>query len=324
MASTDSTTVSVVMPCYNGMPFLPGALESAVAQTHRPIEIIVVDDGSKDDSAAVVRQSAARYPDRHVKLIQQANAGEPAARNTGIAEASGQWIAMLDTDDWWQPDKLEKQLAAAQQAEPQCVMVHTAVMSHMPDGSTAPSNIETAARRTGWCTEAMLEPASIAHPSIMVRRDALDKIGGYDPSFRQACDIDLYFRLSVVGTFAFVPEYLLNYRKHPGQMSASQFDQVLYHHRAVRKFMEQHGDVVDRIGRDRFTQALADHVAVKLESFYWRRRLDDFRRLLNYASEHDLDTPRIRAWRKQDRWPHWMIHLKDRLTAGQSGQRARA
>lgn len=314
MSGAPKQTVSVVIPCYNGMPYLPEALDSAIAQTHRPVQIIVVDDGSRDESPQTVRGYQQRHPDHGIQLIQQANAGEPTARNTGIRAATGAWVAMLDTDDWWDSHKLEKQLTAAAEAGPQCVMVHTGILAHMPDGSTSKSNLDNGARRTGWCTEALLEPASIGHPSIMVRRDALNKIDGYDESFRQACDIDLYFRLSAEGTFAFVPEYLLHYRKHENQMSASQVDQIPFHHRAIRQFFDRNPQHAQRIGQERIERALCEHVAVKLESLWWRRSLGDFRGLLDYAKEHDLDGPTIQQWRRRARWPDWVIGLKDRLS----------
>ena len=318
--NTHADSVTIVMPCYNGLPYLPQALASAVAQTHRPEAIIVVDDGSKDDSAQIVRGFAAEHSGHNIQLIQQANAGEPAARNTGIRAARTAWVAMLDTDDWWDPRKLELQLAAAEEAGPDCVLVHTGWTVHQQDGGTIPCNLDKAARRTGWCSEKLLEPISMAHPSIMVRRDALTKIGGYDASFKQACDIDLYWRLSAVGTFAFVPQRLLNYRRHDAQMSAHQADQVAYHHRAVRNFCAAHPQWVAKVGRANIDAALAHHAAVKLESLWWRRSLDDFRQLLAYADEQGLDSPAIRTWRRRGRLPDWLIRVKDRLRG--QGRRA--
>ena len=314
----NDNTVSVLVPCYNAQMYLSEALDSALAQTHQPIEIIVVDDGSADDSAQIVRDYAQRYPDRGIQLIQQANAGEPSARNAGIRAATGAWIAMLDADDWWEPPKLEKQLAAAQEAGPQCVLIHTGVVHHFPDGRVERKNLEAPARRTGWCTEALLEPTSIGHPSIIVRRNALEQIGGYDKSFLQACDIDLYFRLSAVGTFAFVPEHLFHYRIHPNQMSASQVDQIGYHHRAARQFFATHPDLANRIGQEKIDAALAKHVSVKLESLYWRRRLPEFRQLLAYAKSHGLNSPEIRAWRRRSLMPDSLVKLKDGLRPSRS------
>ena len=314
MANALDQSVSVVIPCYNGMPYLPSALDSAVMQTHRPAEIIVVDDGSKDDSGAAVEKHAAKYPDHHIKLIRQKNAGEPSARNAGILAATSMWVANLDTDDWWEPNKLALQLQAAR-SQPDCVMVHTGWVYHLPNGRTMHRDFDATSRRVGRCTRALLEPAAIAHPSIMVKREALRKIGGYDPTFKQACDIDLYFRLSAIGAFAFVPEVLLHYRIHAKQMSASQMDQIRFHHRAVRKFFEQHPDALREIGLDTAESALASHVALKLGSLYWKRRLGEFRQLLAFAQEHRLDNADIRQWRRRSRLPDWLILMKDKLTS---------
>ncbi|MFO0848062.1 MAG: hypothetical protein U0871_05830 [Gemmataceae bacterium] len=130
---------------------------------------------------------------------------------------------------------------------------------------------------------------------------------------RQACDIDLYFRLSAVGTFAFVPEHLTHYRLHPGQLSKSPVQQIGYHHRAVRKFFAAHPDHLERIGPERVESALAGHVAAKLASLYWQRNLPAFRDLLRFADEQRLDSPAVRGWRKRARWPDWAVRLKDRL-----------
>ena len=250
-----------------------------------------------------------------MKLIQQANAGEPAARNSGNRAATGTWVAALDTDDWWEPDKLALQLQAAGEQGDDCVLVHTGVIYEYPDGKSVPKPLDEPARRVGRCTKQLLEPTSIGHPSIMVRRDAMEQIGGYDDSFRQSCDIDLYFRLSLVGTFAFVKKHLLHYRLHENQMSSSQVDQIPFHHRAVRKFFADHPEVEAEIGQGVIQQALADHVAVKLESLWWKRLLCEFRKLLEYAEIQELDSEKIRYWRHRGRWPNWLIRLRDRFGA---------
>ncbi len=317
MPSTDTpNTVSVLVPCYNAADHLGDALDSALAQTHRPIEILVVDDGSKDNSPQVANSYIQRFPDRGIRLIQQPNGGEPAARNTGIQAATGAWVAMLDADDWWNPTKLEMQLITAQEAGDECVLVHTGVTHHFPDGRVEPKDLKAPARRTGWCTQALLEPSSIGHPSIMVRRAALNQINGYDESFKQACDIDLYFRLSAVGTFGFVPEHLLHYRIHANQMSADQVSQIHHHHRAARNFFAAYPSIAQQIGWDQIQASFARHVAIKLKSLYWQRRLEEFRQLLQYAKSQQLENPEIRLWRRRAATPDWLIWLKDRLASG--------
>ena len=101
-----NVTVSVVVPAYNYARYLPKAIDSALGQTHPPLEVIVVDDGSTDDTPRVL----AAYADR-IRVIRQANQGAGAARNAGIAAARGEYVAFLDSDDLWHPRKLELQLA---------------------------------------------------------------------------------------------------------------------------------------------------------------------------------------------------------------------
>ena len=153
---------------------------------------------------------------------------------------------MLDTDDWWEPPNSKTSRSRSPSRRRRCVLVHTGVLAHLPNGTTSQSDLDAGQRRTGWCTQALLEPTSIGHPSIMVLASALNKINGYDETFRQACDINLYFRLSAVGTFAFVPQFLLHYRKHEKQMSTGQADQIPFHHRAIKEFFEQHPDIAEK------------------------------------------------------------------------------
>ncbi len=329
-AAAAGPRVSVVMPCYNGMPYVREALDSAMAQTHRPHEIIVVDDGSTDESAAFVTDYAAARGHElagGIKLIQQANAGEPAARNAGIGASCGQWVAALDSDDWWEPQKLAKQLAAAGEAGEDCVLVHTGVLGHLPDGRVNEGPLDAAARRTGGgakLIEALMGEGSIGHPSILVRRSALDAIGGYDESFKQACDIDLYFRLAAVGTFVIVPDRLLHYRYHDKQMSEAKVVQMRYHFMAVRHCLAANPEIARRIGPERVNELLSGLVGKKLESYYWRRRLNEFRELLGFAHEQGLDSEAIRQWRKRAAWPNWLIRLKDRISRAAQQQHSKA
>src|SRR5689334_21141299 len=103
--------VTVVVPVYNTLPYVADALESALAQTHRELDVVVVDDGSTDGSSGVVVELAAREP--RIRVVRQPNAGLAAARNAGLAAAAGEYVAFLDSDDLWLPEKLERQLAVA-------------------------------------------------------------------------------------------------------------------------------------------------------------------------------------------------------------------
>ncbi len=312
-------SVAILTPCFNAMPYLPQAMASALAQTHAPVAMVVVDDGSTDESPAWLAGFAAEHPGANVHVVTQANQGEVPARNAGLAAIASlcpqpDWVAMLDADDWWEPDKLQKQLDAAATAGPDCVLVHTGGINEYADGRSIVGDMTRSAKRVGWCLQALLEEGSITHPSIMVRLDALLAVGGYDTDFPHACDVNLYFQLSRLGTFAFVPEPLVHYRIHPRQTSFNfKLDQVQYQVKVVRDFFARHPEKLAEIGQEKIDRELTRFIELKLQSLYWRRRMGDFRTLLAFAEEHHLRSMGITAWRRRARVPDWLIHLKDRL-----------
>lgn len=111
--------VSIITPCYNGAKYIGETLECVMAQTYTDWEMIVVDDGSTDKSTEIVRAYASK--DRRIRLVQQPNAGSSAARNNGIRQADGQYIALLDADDFWMPEFLERQIAFLKEKKAICV-----------------------------------------------------------------------------------------------------------------------------------------------------------------------------------------------------------
>ncbi len=206
--------ISVIIPAYNAAPYIAEAIESCLNQTRPPDEIIVVDDGSSDDTASI---AASFSPS--VRLIRQKNAGVSAARNLAVESSSGEWIAFLDADDWFYPQKLELQERCAEQ-NPDAVLIYTAVQSVFLDGVktgpifTPPEDLESELRYR--C------PFHIC--SVIMRRDAFDAIGGFDPTLRCIEDWDLWLRLAArfsLKTFAAVTEPLVAYRAVPGSLSSN-------------------------------------------------------------------------------------------------------
>ncbi len=205
-----ASSVSVIIPSYNYGRFIAEAIGSALGQSLAPQEIIVVDDGSADDTAEVV----AEFGDA-VRYIRQENAGVCVARNSGVAESSGELIAFLDADDIWEPTKLEKQ-AALFERDGRIGLVHCGMREFDSDtGETIALHIdgmegEVADELLLWERPVIIGPGG----TIMVSREAFEAAGGFDP--RQKCgeDWDMCYRIARRYRVGFVREPLVNYRSH--------------------------------------------------------------------------------------------------------------
>ena len=203
---SEQALVSVIIPVFNGARYLRAALESVFAQTYRPFEVIVVDDGSADDSG-VIAQS---FPD--VRYIQQANQGVAAARNNGIEAARGEFFAFLDQDDLWKPEKLELQIDYLQR-HPEIGYTLTQQQFFLEPGATLPPWFRKdllSAVHTGWVLG-----------TLVVRRSTFEQVGNFATGYSAANDSDWFFRAKAAEIpMAVVPELLLLKRIHEANDSA--------------------------------------------------------------------------------------------------------
>lgn len=205
------STVSVVIPCYNYGRFLPDALRSAQLQTYSDVEIVVVDDGSTDDTSKVAKKMNAR-------VIRQENRGLSAARNRGIAETTGEYIALLDADDIWTPHKLEHQVVALRERR-HVALCHTDGVFLHGDGWEERRKRRDYPPERG-CPLAHLLPGNrIFASSVLMRRSAVEVAGGFDEALRHFEDTDLWFRMVDQGDFFFVNMPLMQYRVHGDNLS---------------------------------------------------------------------------------------------------------
>jgi glycosyltransferase involved in cell wall biosynthesis len=217
------TSVAVVIPAYNAALTLDRTLASVRAQSHSDLEIIVVDDGSTDDTAA----RAARHAedDGRIRLVTQENAGVAAARNRGIALARSDWVAPLDADDLWHPRTVASFLAAAASAPERVAFVYT--WSRRIDAQDRLVFDLGRPNYRGHVLRQLLVSNFIRNASAtMLDRAAVLGVGGYDSGLQQAGahgaeDIDLYLRLAEVGSVEVAPGYHVGYRQMPGSMSQS-------------------------------------------------------------------------------------------------------
>jgi glycosyltransferase involved in cell wall biosynthesis len=217
----DEPLVSVIVPVYNGEHFIKETLESAMLQTYRNLEIIVVDDGSTDGTRSVVAECAARDP--RIRVVHQPNGGVARARNTGLAAARGEFAATLDGDDLWDPVKIDRQVARIREAGEETAFVYCWWMWI----DTAGKVLDRSPR---WDIEGdvlgkLLQVNFTGNASVpLFRRRCLEEVGGYDESFESqrsgGCeDWDIVLRLAARYKAAVVPELLVGYRNLPGSMS---------------------------------------------------------------------------------------------------------
>lgn len=206
--------VSVIIPTYNSARFLAEAIDSVLAQSFKDFEILVIDDGSTDETKAVMQ----RYSSP-VRYIYQTNGGVAAARNRGIEESRGKYVAFLDADDAWFEHKLETQLdALTKRADCRaCYSAFTVADHNMNSIGIRLSN------REGRAIDDLLSSGNvIGTPStVLCERPLFEAVGGFDPEMSQCADWDMWVRLASDTEFLYIAEPLVMYRQHDGNMSRS-------------------------------------------------------------------------------------------------------
>lgn len=202
--------VSVIIPAFNRAHSVRVSIDSVLQQTYRPLEVIVVNDGSTDETAEVL----AGYGGR-ILSIRQDNGGPSSARNTGVAHAKGEIIAFLDSDDTWHPQKLERQikLMISGGSKVPCCVCNA---SNVIDGVSGPTSFKIAGVECHLTEGYWLNPTELIatrfllfNQVVAIRRDAFLQIGGFKPHMRLLEDHDLGFRLSLLGPWAFVSDLLV-------------------------------------------------------------------------------------------------------------------
>jgi len=202
-------TISVIIPTYNYARYLRQAIDSALAQTYAPLEVIVIDDGSTDETPQVL----AEYGER-IRTIRQINAGVGAARNSGVAAARGEYIALLDSDDLWLPRKLELQIARFE-VDPSLGLVHCGSESFDNTGRTLSTSLDG---MEGRVAEEMLrfdrEVITAPGSRIVVPTRIAEEVGGFDAHLPPSDDWDFCYRVAVRYPIGYVREVLVRYRQH--------------------------------------------------------------------------------------------------------------
>lgn len=225
-----SGRVSVVIPTRNRRISTERALSSVLSQIRCPHEIIVVDDGSTDDTSSVIPRE---FPAVH--YVRQNHAGVSAARNHGVRVSTGEWIAFLDSDDEWKPDKLERQLQALAR-EPDYDFCHTNEIWIRNGRRVNP--MKKHAKYGGFIFERCLPLCVISPSSVLIRRVLFDQVGGFDESFPVCEDYELWLRICSRIPVLFVDEPLVvKYGGHEDQLSRAYWGMDRFRIRALEKIL---------------------------------------------------------------------------------------
>ncbi|MFT3761947.1 MAG: glycosyltransferase [Pseudoxanthomonas sp.] len=213
--------VSVIVPVYNGERYIRQALESALAQTYRDFELLVIDDGSTDASAAIAGEFAARDP--RVACISQANMGIVGARNTAMRHARGCYYALLDSDDMWMPDHLQRAVAALD-SDPRLALVYANVRFVDEDGNLIRSFLEEGSRDACLAdpfAAILLRREHVPCTTAVFRRSMAESVGGFDERYNKlGCeDRDMWLRLARVGKVCRLAHHGADYRVHMASAS---------------------------------------------------------------------------------------------------------
>lgn len=212
--------VSVIIPAYNAARFVTAAVQSVYAQTYPHIECIVVDDGSTDDTARIASEAEHR-----VRVFRKPNGGVASARNAGLANARGQYVAFLDADDLWHPNKLELQVQTLiENPEAACCCSRWEIFEDginpqwLPDphAQGASNFVES---HSGWIYTALLKDCIVWTSTFVGNRELLQSMGGFDEGLAVGEDYDFWLRCARVAQFIKLDHALAGYRQHPGSIT---------------------------------------------------------------------------------------------------------
>ncbi len=207
--------VSVLLSCFNGAQFLLESLTSVSQQTYENLEVIIVDDGSTDDSVAIIEECV--RSDSRFRLVRKSHSGLTSSLNEGLKHCTGTWIARLDADDVCEPIRIERQMSLIQKHPDTCLVGSDYWEIDATDTVLAQQRYPT--RPSALRRNLLLGLRFFPHSSAFFRRTTVEQLGGYRSYFPKAQDWDLWLRMSEIGEVRSIPQPLVRVRTHPGQIS---------------------------------------------------------------------------------------------------------
>ncbi len=242
--------VSIVIPTYNREAVLPRAIRSALRQTWQNFELIIVDDGSADRT----EQAVSAFRDDRIRYVRlEKNGGVSHARNVGIAMAESEYIALLDSDDEWLPDKLERQMRVMLQASGRVGMVYCRMERKDWEDETGvwPRRDQDSAKLQGDMLLSLLQMNVIGAPTMLIRRSCLTQVGAFDEGLRCLEDWELVLRIAEQYEIGFVEDILVEVHYSPGSVSTQYQGYVETRCYMIAKYwkvMADHGILKDVMG----------------------------------------------------------------------------
>lgn len=256
----NSPVISVITPTYNRADFLPEAVRSVLDQSFPDFELLIVDDGSTDDTREVL---APFLEDPRVHYQYQPNQGQSVARNLGLAKARGRFICFLDSDNAWLPHKLEQQLAAFEQ-HPDVDVVYGDILTIDEQGKEL--SRKNMRRYSGRIAPQMLKDNCVSMNTAMARRVCFDEMGGMSGKRRVADDYDLWLRFSAKYRFLYMPDFFAKYRVMADQISSDKRRRFDSNEQILLDFLRDYPDAVTareaRSGLASFYSRKARHYAI--------------------------------------------------------------
>lgn len=307
MALSLIPSISVVIPAYNRANTIRRCLDSVLAQTVSPLEIIVVDDRSTDETVQIVQN----YTDPKVRIIiLEKNSGAQVARNRGIREAKGDWIAFQDSDDEWLPNKLEKQICALEGVDfdPWTVVHSNAVWLDTTNGQQLPVELPIVEGEDVYPT--LLSKPGPLFPTILASRLALDKINYLDENVSAYQEWDTSIRLAKYCRFVYLKEPLFIYRLHPGETISKNKNKEIFAYQYILDKYE--GEIKKVCGESVWEQHLVTQAAKCLDFKLW----DEADRLILKLSSNNIRYWVLRIFRALHLSPLPLIRLRQTILGG--------
>jgi glycosyltransferase involved in cell wall biosynthesis len=264
--------VSIVVPAYNVASVISRAIESVLDQTFTDFEVVIVDDGSRDDTASVVKQFQS---DSRIRYVYQSNKGLPGARNTGIQNSEAELIAFLDADDWWLPTKLEVQVRAMER-NPDAGGCFVGATLVFPDGRQERTSSSSRWAKETMYTRLLFGPAVTGSGSSMtIRKKCFDIVGTFDESMKALEDRDMWLRLAAQFPIIAIDNPLVFIaRAGPDNMTSdgrrmARGAEILQQN-IERDMPQQHRHLLPRVSRHSYLRIATDYLSVGEHLLCWK------------------------------------------------------